>query len=201
MPVDLTSGGQIVAQHQLDLAPGQDSANAPIGVPSGRVVVGPAAHEIGTGTGGFGVLTPTTIFTSTNTVTPLGRTKAIWVVFTAAVTFAANTPTIRLFTHRGTVAQAATAGATTQLPLSCTYISAAVALTTAGVTSIPINTVYRFSSTFASSSVGAAANITPTPTTGFAELDRWDQWIGVEFNWIAAPGAGTVQVYLECAGL
>lgn len=194
MPVDTASGGRIVAAHQLDLAPGQDSANAPIGVASGRVVVGPAAHEIA-----FPLLTPTTIFTSTATVVPLGRTKIIWITIPTAVTFASGTPTVRLFGSR--VAQVSTSGATTGLPLSATYLSAAIALSTAAVTSIPINTVYRLSSTLASSSVGAAANVAPTPTTGMAELDRWDGFIGLEFNWIAAPGAGAVQCYLECAGL
>jgi hypothetical protein len=146
----------------------------------------------------YALITPLTIFTATEAKAPLGRNKVIWVTFPVAVTFASGTPTVRLYGSR--IAQVATAGATTQLPITTIYLSAAIALSTAAVTAIPINTNYRFSSTFAASS-GAAANVTPTPTTGMAELDRWDQFIGVEFNWIAAPAVGTVQVYLEHAGV
>jgi hypothetical protein len=158
------------------------------------VFVGPTNTETA-----YALITPLTIFSATEAKVPLGRNKVLWITFPVAVTFASGTPTIRLYGSR--IAQVATSGATTGLPLSATYLSAAIALTGAAVTAIPINSYYRFSSTFASSSVGAGANIAPTPTTGLAELDRWDNFIGVEFNWIAAPAVGTVQVYLEHAGV
>lgn len=184
MPVD-SAGNQVVG-----LAVGGTAVSAANLVPASTTALG---TEIA-----FPLLTPLTIFTSTAAVQPVGRNKTIWITFPIAVTFVSGTPTVRLFGSR--TSQIATTGATTGLPLSTTYLSAAIALTNAAETSIPINTVYRFSSTFASSSVGFTGGAAPVPTTGMAELDRWDGFIGLEFNWIAAPAVGTVQCYLESIG-
>lgn len=189
-----TSGDQIVGAHQLDLAPGQDQTNIPVGVASGRTVVGPAAFE-----SIFTLPVLTGAFTATNTLAPMGRTKAIWVVVTTGLAFASGQPTVRLYGTRSTLA--ASTGATSGITLAGTYLSAAIALTTAAQTAIPTGTIYRFSSTFGSVSVGAAAQIVLGATTGFAELDRWDNFLGIEFNIAGGFTAGAMTCYLESAGL
>jgi len=134
-------------------------------------------------------------------VAPTQRPKAIYVLITTALVFASGQPTIRLYASR--IAQAAVSGvgATSGLALSTAYLSAALTITSAAQTAIPLNTLLRISSSNAAYGVGAAAQCVLGAATGWGELDRWDAFIGVEFNWGGSFTSGALSVFMECGGV
>lgn len=138
-------------------------------------------------------------FWNSAAVVPIARPKSIYVLVTTAVVFASGQPTIRLYGSRTAVA--AGNGAATALTLAQVYLSAALTITSAAQTTIPVNTLLRITSTFASYSVGAAAQCVLGAATGWGELDRWDSFIGVEFNWGGSFTSGALSVFLECGGV
>lgn len=138
-------------------------------------------------------------FWNSAAVVPTARPKAIYVLITTALVFASGQPTIQLYGSR--VARAAGNGSATALTLAQSYLSAALTITSAAQTAIPISTLLRISSTLASYSVGAAAQCVLGAATGWGELDRWDSFIGVEINWGGAFTSGALSVFLECGGV
>ncbi len=137
-------------------------------------------------------------FWNSATVATTGRNKIMWIVVNTALVFASGQPAIRLFASRTPVA--ASNGSTTALGLSASYLNAALTITSAAQTTIPVNTVYRIGPNLGSVSVGAAAQVVLGSTSGIAALSDPETNIGVEFNWGGSFTSGALSVYFECSG-